>query len=878
MLSVDEGVSKVLSETLKIIASHDFPNAWPDVLPNLTKRLQTDNFHVILLVLKSLSAIFRSYRIKMPSEELIAEMIFVMDTFAAPMLELFTFLSSQVDANLENEPVLTLLLKAIKVLFDIFYSLNCVDLPAFFQDNIEAWFTEHKKFLNFESNLPSMQPETDDPQPTIVIKIQAAVLKNISLYSSKYEDFFEPFLPHFLQDTWNLLMKVSQFDNMPGYDLFVNTAIDFLSTVARSVFHSLIGDNNTLRTICENVAFKNIKFTQYDEDMFETDPLGYIRSDMEGANVGTRRHSATELIKSLRENYESQVTQIFSEVLNSLLTEYNSDRANKWLLKDQLIYLVIALAIVRKSIYQAATKINELVPVLQFFETDILTELSTDIDFLPVIKADSLKFVLSFRMQLSSEHYAALFPLISSLLLSKSPVVVSYAAIAIDKLLLVKDKGVPRLPTEVLNQLLPTLFTNLFSAINKPDGSRFENENEFVMKAILRLISTAKENILPVAPECMNQLTTKLAAIYKNPTYPQFLHYLFESLSAIIRILVDNNDIKTCEAAEQHLLPAFNTILDEDIMELAPYVFQIEAQLIEARKNTPEILIERYGNQFKQFTSPLLWERHGNIPALTRLLEAFISFAPGFIIQDQRLSAILGVFQRLIGMKSYDKCGFQLIRSITLHLPRTAWEPFFIDVFKLFLGRLQQSKTVSFVTSLIVFSSLIIYRETPAFIVEKIESIEVGLFEKLLTRIFIPNMSKLSYGTERKTSSIGFTSFLCSDLMLQNYPTHWVSLLSGIIEILVGLEDDSIPEDFVSNDTNMDESGGFTSVFQLLAYSIASEDDPIEEGNPEAFFVNNLVNLSSLHPGKLTEMFTQLPQKHQTDLADMLKKYGATIA
>src|SRR5690606_29706499 len=105
------------------------------------------------------------------------------------------------------------------------------------------------------------------------------------------------------------------------------------------------------------------------------------------------------------------------------------------------------------------------------------------------------------------------------------------------------------------------------------------------------------------------------------------------------------------------------------------------------------------------------------------------------------------------------------------------------------------------------------------FLIEKYESIQQTIFERLLTKIIIPNLNKLSFGTERKIASIGLTQLLCSDIMLQQYFQYWPDLLSGILEILLGLQDDTVPNDFESDVFGLEEQGGFTSVFQQLAYS-----------------------------------------------------------
>ncbi len=56
------------------------------------------------------------------------------------------------------------------------------------------------------------------------------------------------------------------------------------------------------------------------------------------------------------------------------------------------------------------------------------------------------------------------------------------------------------------------------------------------------------------------------------------------------------------------------------VQEFHPYVFQIFAQLIELR---PAPLPETYMAIFRPLLAPVFWERPGNIPALTRLLQAY---------------------------------------------------------------------------------------------------------------------------------------------------------------------------------------------------------------------------------------------------------------
>lgn len=63
-------------------------------------------------------------------------------------------------------------------------------------------------------------------------------------------------------------------------------------------------------------------------------------------------------------------------------------------------------------------------------------------------------------------------------------------------------------------------------------------------------------------------------------------------------------------------------------------MFQIFAQLIELR---PAPLPDMYLQMFPGLLSPTFWERPGNIPALVRLLQAYLAKGGEAVVQNGRL-------------------------------------------------------------------------------------------------------------------------------------------------------------------------------------------------------------------------------------------------
>jgi exportin-2 (importin alpha re-exporter) len=89
----------------------------------------------------------------------------------------------------------------------------------------------------------------------------------------------------------------------------VTSALKFLNTIATSgVFFKIFENDDALTQICGNVIVPNIKLRKTDKELYEDDPLAYIKKDVEGNDDGTRRRSAYNLVLGLRRNFEAKVT------------------------------------------------------------------------------------------------------------------------------------------------------------------------------------------------------------------------------------------------------------------------------------------------------------------------------------------------------------------------------------------------------------------------------------------------------------------------------------------------------------------------------------------------------------------------------------------
>lgn len=91
----------------------------------------------------------------------------------------------------------------------------------------------------------------------------------------------------------------------------------------------------------------------------------------------------------------------------------------------------------------------------------------------------------------------------------------------------------------------------------------------------------------------------------------------------VIRRIVCKAEPSAVSSFEEALFPVFQGILQQDILEFMPYVFQMLSLLLEIREGTSTIP-DPYWNLFPCLLAPALWDRPGNVTPLIRLITAFI--------------------------------------------------------------------------------------------------------------------------------------------------------------------------------------------------------------------------------------------------------------
>ncbi len=651
MCTAPQDVQRQLAEAVTLISKYDFPDRWSNLLPQLTQKLASNDILITKGVMLTANSIMKRFRYVYRSDALYAEILICLDGFKAPLLEKYQQNDALISQFANSKPELAALLETQRLMTRIFFSLNWQDIPEFFEDNVVLWMTEFAKYLSYKNPLLLDNDETSEAGP--VEKLQAAILENLNLYATKYEDVFEPFLPQFTQLVWKLLMEVGP---QPKFDILATGAIKFLTSVSSKQMNVGIFTEPILRDIVEHIVVRNLTATEADEELFEDNPTDFIRKDMEGSDQDTRRRAAGELVRSLLKFFGPQISELCTSYIGAMLEQYRV--CKDWRAKDAALHLVLAVSVKSSSTTAGAGELNPLVNIMDIFQTHILPEVQDESAHTrnnPIVTSDAIKMICIFRSHLQTPFLISLLPHIIRHLSSKHVVIQTYAALCIERFLTVKDRDPvtgemkQRITKEHLAPFFEQLFGGLFRVLENPDLS----ENDYVMKCIMRMLVVVGADIAPVTELVLQHLTAALVRVCKNPVNPHYNHYLFESIAVLVRSVCGTGTSYSegaCSRFESLLFPPFQNVLAQDVAEFVPYVFQVLAQLLSSRPVNSG-LSDAYRALFTPLLSPVMWERKGNVPALTELYVAYISRGMAEIVAGNNLTGVLGVFQKLLASR-----------------------------------------------------------------------------------------------------------------------------------------------------------------------------------------------------------------------------------
>lgn len=768
MVKLPNNLQVQLGESISIIAELDFPHRWESLIDELVAKLSADDFVLNKGILIVAHSIFKKWRPLFRSDELFLEIKMVLDKFAVPFLELLRRTDHLIESALasNDKASLEIYLECILLEVQIYYDLNCQDIPEFFENNIEDGMSIMHKYLNLQTTLVGDIDDEEDVD--ILIKTKTAIIELVSLYVTRYAEEFDRFVQTFITSVWQLVSS-NFISKHQKYDLLAVTALNFLSSIAQiQKYNHLFDSDQAISEIIEKIILPNISFREADKELFEDEPILYVRADLEGTDFESRRKSSTDFLRELKDVNTSLLTAKVMSYVNQFLAQ------SDWESKDKAIYLFTSLAAKGTVTNIGVTSTNMLVDVVQFFTNNIASYLVGEGN--AILKTDAIKFILTFRNQLTKDQLLTTLPLLINHLRDPNPVVYTYAAITIDKLLsmtnLSDTNHAPVFGKKDIESSVNDLLNSLFSLILSTSVPEKLSENEFLIKCVMRVLNTAEDTVDPHFRETIiKQLLQILSVIAKNPANPRFTHYVFESLGLLVRFRNTSEAILTFI---ELIVPSLLQILSEDVQEFVPYSFQLLSYLLESLPlGSP--LPEQYSALVRPLLLPVVWEFRGNVPGVTRLLISIIERDASLFSQNE-LTPLLGVFQKLIASRTNDTYGFDLLQSILLNIPQANLAAYLNQIVVLLLTRLKTSRTERFIkrfVSFVLTLSCIPMNEKYSalrndingdFSVKLIDSVQAGVFRQIFNSFILPTSSSFANLQDKKIACLGLAQLVSSQL------------------------------------------------------------------------------------------------------------------
>ncbi|KAJ1954573.1 importin-alpha export receptor, partial [Linderina pennispora] len=499
MISVPKKLQLQIGEAVSVIADNDFPEQWPDLIQELVTKLSPTDFHVNNGILQTAHTVFKGWRSAFRSDRLYTKINYVLGQFTDAYMQVVVATDRLIDEHANDKQALKILLHSLMLLCQIFYDLNCQDLPPFFEDNMDAFMATFHKYLVYSN---ANAESDDDDVAGDLEEVKASICEIIELYAQRYEDVFKQ-LPQFVETVWNMLTTVSSAHK---YDSMVSRGMAFLRTVVRNPRQKqLFSSSESLKLICERIIIPNTVLPEDDEELFEDDPMQFIRRDVEGNEAGSRREAAGDLVRGLLDQFSSETTQVMSMYIQKGLEQYAANPVENWRDKDVALFMVTSVAVVASVNSLGATKVNELVNITDFFTSQIvphLQDVSSD-QSAPILKVDAIKYVHTFRSQLPREFLVQALPWLTNHLAHPNPVVSTYAAITIERLLMLKREGKLVFGPGDIQPLAEGMLVHIFGLLDRAGSPEKLAENDYLMKAAMRVILASRTNITPLAPAAL---------------------------------------------------------------------------------------------------------------------------------------------------------------------------------------------------------------------------------------------------------------------------------------------------------------------------------------------------------------------------------------
>ena len=580
LLNVENNLLPHIIEMVKIIVqnSNGYLVIWPNLMTFIGDVLKKHDISKSRYIYQLIAKIIKRYHIESKSHPLFKEIINTMEHICQPMtddaLNIIKFFNTY-ESNAKNDEVMMQCIQMMNKIMSIFYSLNYQDFPEFFEDHLQEWINiliDTVLFPNKNSNMNNINKNLFD----IAIKLKAKTLKNINYYYYNYYEDVENYIQQFSSAVWTVMCTCKINDN---FSKLMKELLDYF----KCGFQMRRMNNlniEQLNKIIERIILPNMTMSEKEIEDFLDNPVEFLKVEFEEYDMSSNKYFSINLLQLIISNYPDVNKQIIAPKINKFLEEYNKDNAKNWNKKLVVINLLFASCIKTFAQRFGVTELNpnSMYTDIESLINEIFIKEFQNYNSPTIIQTYSLKFLSTFRLQISDQNKLGQIILMLIEILNNCNEVTQYACLlCLDLIINMKDLKTRKSSTiEIVNN--DNIFNKLISSLLNFIG---KNTNIFAMRCFFRAIRLTQDQKLQSLAQSINDsMDAILKLIIKNPQTDEFNYYFFETCALIMKKFVINNnnmDLTLVKNFENTLRNDLNLILQNNVTDLLGYTFQLFA-------------------------------------------------------------------------------------------------------------------------------------------------------------------------------------------------------------------------------------------------------------------------------------------------------------
>eukprot|EP00834_Sanchytrium_tribonematis_P000006 NODE_2_length_91304_cov_0.692462.p6 type:complete len:822 gc:universal NODE_2_length_91304_cov_0.692462:64742-62277(-) len=724
-------VKQQISVCISTIADSDNWSELPKILGEYLSQSNLETQMLLLETIYTYVSLWKSYDL---THGIVSDIKGSVNSFFVPLLlpymdSLFSNYPNEMPIE-QRDLQLELFINISKIFLCFIFHDIPEEILGFLPRFCEIWcYFLLWKDANYKNHEQSLINES-----TKLTKLRGSILDIIQTLISKYMDDIDKYLDGIIQSVWDLVLEYSfTVEESLNNSIMITSTRDVMMSKALQVvtlciklnkgIHIFVGNGNTeeIDFMVNKVIVGNVLVRREDIELFEDEPLTYAQREIEGSDSISITKSTSELVKVLVESspISSSITQSCLRFVKEFLKLYNQNDPNSWKYKSTATRLICSVCIDPAAYAEVLSS---------FLTENIMPDLAATTT--PILLADAIYFITHFRGLFQKDQLFNVMENLTNILKiqSENPntVVCTFISNAYERILSVKQNGIMLFESKDIQTLIEPIFTAFFTILNKKEGV-YLSENDYYLKVMVRLIMVLKQDVSPYNNVLLTTFFNFLERVGKNPVNPKFNHYLFEAIGMVLRFSCNNNP-QVVQQFDEQLIPIFLSILNMEIIEFSPYIFQILTVLLDAHPGNQLPLNLKELLSF--LVKPDVWKANSNVQSLVRLFQAYMINSPN-IFQDRNLVLpLLGVFQNLLNSRVNESFALKLLTALFHYTPFESFRDHSKQIFSILLGKLQTNKQTRFAVEFTLFVSYLLANNAfgPDYVVKTMESIQPGYF------------------------------------------------------------------------------------------------------------------------------------------------------